>query len=183
MRLFVALDLEPGILAQLRQALTNYRQLAPNAHWTRVESLHLTLKFIGEVDPAREAEIIAALRGLQQAEFPLHLAGLGVFPQPRRPRVFWAGIQPSIQLAHLAQTIESALLPLGIPAEERAFSPHLTLARGHSPADLLPLVPLLRPDQPHWGHQTVREFHLYQSYPVRGLYQYEKRTTFPLAGE
>lgn len=185
MRLFVALDLEPPIAARLHDALQSWRRMAPQARWTRIESLHLTLKFIGEVPASLEDPIAAALREIRQPAFPLEISGLGTFPSPQRARVFWAGIQPSAALEQLAHSIEQRLLPLGIAAEQRPFSPHLTLARGHTPAELRPLLPLLDETPPLWGRQKAGTFCLYQSHPARGTYQYEKRHAFPLgaAGE
>ncbi len=180
MRLFVALDLEPSIAARLHEALQSWRSMAPQARWMRVESMHLTLKFIGEVPPEREERIADALSGIRQSAFPLEMAGVGTFPNPQRARVFWAGIQPSTALEQLARSIEQRLIPLGIVAEQRPFSPHLTLARGRTPAELRPLLPLLQEQPPLWGRQQAEAFFLYQSHPGRGMYQYEKRRTFPL---
>jgi len=180
MRLFVALDLEAPIAARLHEALQAWRRIAPQARWTRVESLHLTLKFIGEVPPAMEDRLIDALRAIRQAAFPLEMSGLGTFPSPQRARVFWAGIQPSPPLQHLARSIEQQLIPLGIAAEPRPFAPHLTLARGRTPTELRPLLPLLDQEPPLWGRQMAEAFYLYQSHPSRGTYQYEKRHAFPL---
>lgn len=181
MRLFVALDLEPPIAARLHQALQAWRRIAPQARWTRVESLHLTLKFIGEVPAEMESPIVEALSGIRQAAFPLEMAGVGTFPGPQRARVFWAGIQLSPELQHLARSIEQQVIPLGIAAEPRPFAPHLTLARGRTPAELRPLLPLLDQEPPLWGRQIAEAFYLYQSHPSRGTYQYEKRHAFPLA--
>lgn len=180
MRLFVALDLEPGITARLHQALQSWRRIAPQARWTQVESMHLTLKFIGEVPPPMEERIIAALGGIRLPAFPIEMTGVGTFPGPQRARVFWAGIQPSTALALLARSVEEQLLPLGIAADQRPFSPHLTLARGRTPTELKPLLSLLEEAPPLWGRQFAETFYLYQSHPARGTYQYEKRHAFPL---
>lgn len=180
MRLFVALDLDTAVINRLQQALNAYRERAPQARWTRIESLHLTLKFIGEVPATDEERVTAALEQIRQKPFPLEFSGLGAFPQARHPRVFWAGIRPSTELEQLAHSIEQLLLPLGIAAENRAFSPHLTLARGRTPDELRPLMPLLQETTPHWGRQIADRYYLYQSHPSRGAYQYEKRREFPL---
>jgi 2'-5' RNA ligase len=102
--------------------------------WVRPEGLHLTLKFLGEVEEAREGELRAALAeaaGPAGAERPVTLAigGCGVFPDFRRPRVVWVGIAPEPALELLQDRVERAFVPLGFPAEARAFRPHLTLGR------------------------------------------------------
>lgn len=180
MRLFVALDLDLSIATRLHEALESWRRMAPQARWTRIESLHLTLKFIGEVPAEMETDIIAALQEIRPSSFLLEMSGLGAFPRPEQARVFWAGIQPSPALEQLAGAIEQRLIPLGIAAEARRFSPHLTLARSRTPAELRPLLPLFRGEPPLWGYQTADRFFLYQSHPTRGSYQYEKRHEFRL---
>jgi 2'-5' RNA ligase len=181
MRLFVAIDLDAVVSRRLGEAIERYRAIAPDARWTRVESMHLTLKFIGEVPPEREPELIAVLQRVDHSAVKLAFGGLGVFPNNRQPRVFWAGVRLYQELTELARKVDEAVHRLGFPLETRAFSPHLTLARARGPRDLKPLVPSLNPDEPHWGDQVATQFFLYQSHPGRGGYQYEKRHAFPLA--
>ena len=178
MRLFVALDLEPNILSALGESLDQFRRLSPDARWTRVEAMHLTLKFIGEVPPAREPEIVDVLSSIEAPRFKLAFRGTGVFGRPRQPKVFWAGVQDSPELRQLAQRVESRLAAIGIPEESRPFSPHLTLARSRTPGDLRAAAE--HAGRPEWGEQQVEEFCLYQSHPTRGQYEYEKRHRFPL---
>jgi 2'-5' RNA ligase len=102
--------------------------------WVRPENIHISLKFLGDVDEAREPELRAALKraaGTRAAARPLTLQieGFGVFPDFRRPHVLWAGVAPDPGLELLQHEVEQAFAPLGFPTEARAFRPHVTLAR------------------------------------------------------
>jgi 2'-5' RNA ligase len=104
--------------------------------WVRPESMHLTLKFLGDVDPARVPEIEAALAAAAGAAppFSLNARGIGVFPGMRKPRVLWMGLEGQLdRLAALQAAVESELARVGFPAEERPFKAHLTLARIKAP--------------------------------------------------
>ncbi len=192
MRLFVALDLDPAIRERMASFLDGVRGFAPDVRWVRAESLHITLKFIGE-QPDRKLETIGkALGEIQSAATGLNFHGYGFFPSARSARVFWVGLDADEHLAKLAGLVEQALEPLDIPREGRAFSPHLTLARGRSAA------PQRRPDDlpsrafqhlqeklsalppPEFGTMTAREFFLYQSKLSPAGSQYTKLQGFPL---
>jgi 2'-5' RNA ligase len=106
--------------------------------WVRPEGIHLTLKFLGSVDEAREAELRAALARAAGREggpagaargVPLHVEGFGVFPDFRRPRVVWAGVAPDPALELLQHRVEQVFAPLAFATEARAFRPHVTLGR------------------------------------------------------
>lgn len=102
--------------------------------WVRPESVHLTLKFLGDVEDAREPELRAALTEAAGHGEPrgvtLHTAGFGVFPDFKRPRVVWAGVTPDPTLELLQHRVEQVFAPLGFPTDARPFRPHLTLGRG-----------------------------------------------------
>jgi 2'-5' RNA ligase len=129
MRLFTAIDLPAEMLEKLGEYLARLRPLA-KLHWSPVENLHITTKFIGEWPEARIEAMNTALRGVKPT-VPIEIAvrGTGWFPDAKRPRVFWAGVEASESLGVLADSTEKAVAALGVAAEERAFSPHLTLAR------------------------------------------------------
>src|SRR5215469_16523492 len=129
MRLFIALDIDDAIREKIRVFLEGVRGFAPDARWVRSESLHVTLKFIGE-KPAETAEAIKGVL-VQVTGSPLELSfrGYGFFPTPKSARVFWSGIQSGPELAKLASAIDDATAKLDVPKKDRAFSPHLTLAR------------------------------------------------------
>lgn len=124
-RLFVAIDFPDGI----RRRLAGLGGGVPGARWTEEDSLHLTLRFIGEVADDQAADIDAALAEVEAPAFDLVLDGVGVFGSGRGARVLWAGVERNEALAHLQAKVESALVRCGLPAEERRFSPHVTLAR------------------------------------------------------
>ena len=98
--------------------------------WVRPENLHITLKFLGEIPSDKLESIKSALRAVT-CEWPVgvNFRGLGLFPNERRPRVLWAGMEASRSLPDLAEAIEEALEKMGVAREEREFTPHLTLAR------------------------------------------------------
>lgn len=124
-RLFVALDFP----VEIRERLAGLGGGVPGARWTDAENLHLTLRFIGEVPDDQLADVDRALAEIAAPAFDLVLDGVGVFGSGRNARVLWAGVERNEALAHLQHKVESALVRAGIPAEERKFSPHVTLAR------------------------------------------------------
>jgi len=129
MRLFTAIDIPEDVMEGLRSLLKRLKPLA-KLSWSPVENLHITTKFIGEWPEERLDEMKRALAATP-APFPVEIAvrGLGWFPNERRPRVFWAGIEGGEPLRSLAHATEQAVAQLGVPVEERPYSPHLTLAR------------------------------------------------------
>jgi 2'-5' RNA ligase len=192
MRLFVALDIENSIRDRIRLFMDGVRGFAPDVRWVRPESLHITLKFIGE-KPAEAAEQIkTALSAIETDSFPIAFQGYGFFPTQKSPRVFWIGIEAGPQLPALAKAIDDATATLGIPKEEHAFTPHLTLARAGSGAprrqkgdgpnrnfqrlqEKLAALP-----SPEFGTMTANEFFLYQSELGRGGSRYTKIARFSL---
>ena len=129
MRIFIGIDLEDEIRSKIARFLEGVSGFAPEARWVRPESLHVTLKFIGEQKPEQVDAIMQRLRQVHGTAFEISVSGFGFFPTAKAPRVFWIGIHAGPELAELAAQIDAAVSELGIPREERAFSPHLTLAR------------------------------------------------------
>jgi 2'-5' RNA ligase len=134
LRTFIAIELGPAMLGQLGDLQARMREDVPPGlvRWVRPQGIHLTLKFLGDV-PAPQVEAIADALGVacaSYAPFTAHVGGLGCFPNPRRPRVIWVGVdEESGALANLQRDVERAMAQLGHPAERRKFSPHLTLGR------------------------------------------------------
>jgi RNA 2',3'-cyclic 3'-phosphodiesterase len=130
-RLFVALNLPPTVREALWAATEPLRQRGLPVKWVRGDGIHVTLKFLGEVEDAREREVVGALGRAASGAHPLPLAlgGFGVFPDLRRPRVVWVGIAPEPALEILQHRVEQEFAPLGFPTEARAFRPHVTLGR------------------------------------------------------
>lgn len=124
-RLFVALELPVA----MRDVLLGAMGGVAGGRWQRDDQLHLTLRFIGEVDRHRAADIAAALDGVRVEPLELALAGPGNFDRRGRIDNLWVGVSPVESVVALAQRINQALLRVGIPAETRAFVPHITVAR------------------------------------------------------
>lgn len=131
MRCFLGLPLPEAWKQALARLLPQLqRGLASRLTWTRPGNWHLTLKFLGEVEEGRAQELGAALLGLRFTAFDLMAGPAGFFPNAKKPRVFWLGLsQGSAECAALAAQVEGLCAGLGFPAEDRPFSPHLTLAR------------------------------------------------------
>ncbi len=129
MRMFVALDLEEEIRRGIARFIEEMRIFGPQVRWIGSDSLHVTLNFIGEKPDSFVANIEQALGSIRAAPFALRFHGVGFFPTPKAARVFWVGIDADPGLAQLASTTEDVLAKVGIAKEQRAFSPHLTLAR------------------------------------------------------
>lgn len=133
-RTFIAIELSQGLkdsLIRLQDRLK--RQVVKRSlRWARPEGIHLTLKFLGNVPAPRIASVSRAVEAACEGfdQFTVELAGLGCFPNPRRPRVVWVGVQePTGTLVRLHEAVESALVELGFEPEDRSFRPHLTLGR------------------------------------------------------
>jgi 2'-5' RNA ligase len=177
MRIFVALDIDAGIRERIARFIDGVSGFAPDARWVRPESLHVTLKFIGEKSEAEVEKITQELGGVHAGAVELNFRGYGFFPSAKAPRVFWVGIETGPELASLAATIDERMAALGIPKEDHAFSPHLTLARGKGGSGspkwhkgdganrsfhrLQEKLSAMLP--PEFGTMTAREFFLYQS--------------------
>jgi len=193
LRIFIALEIDDAIRARISRFLDGVRNFAPDAVWVRPESLHVTLKFIGEKPPEPVEEIKHALARIRATPFELSFRGYGFFPTPKAARVFWIGIEADSQLANLATTVEDTGASLGIPKEDRAFSPHLTLARRRGGSGA-PQDKNDAPNQafqhlqqklaampaPDFGTMTAREFFLYQSQLSRSGARYTKLERFAL---
>jgi 2'-5' RNA ligase len=129
MRLFTAIDIPADLTEALRSFVNRLRPTA-EIGWSPVENLHVTTKFIGDWPELRLDEMKNTLASVPiNGGIDITVKGVGWFPNPRRPRVFWAGIESGEPLRDLARTTERALAQLGVPVDERAYSPHLTLAR------------------------------------------------------
>lgn len=185
MRLFVALEIPEEIRSALGIFLKELRGIAPQAKWVRVENLHVTLKFLGEVPPAKVSAMESALGAIRSARpVTLDFRGMGFFPNEKRPRVFWAGMEASANFKALAEDIDHGLHQLGFPLEDRPFTPHLTLARFDPPG----LPPKLGPvaagnSSRSFGSLTSREFHLIESKLKSTGAEYTTLQSFPFVAE
>jgi RNA 2',3'-cyclic 3'-phosphodiesterase len=164
-RLFVALEIPSEVRANLAALLQELGAISREPKWVRLENLHVTLKFLGEVPDAKADTVRVALGEIRSEQLvKLQFRGLGFFPNAKHPCVFWAGMEASPNLKKLADDIEGAMEKCGIPRERREFSPHLTLARFERPA-----VPerlrstIAENEQRDFGTLRTNEFHLIQS--------------------
>lgn len=131
-RLFWAVNLPAPLKAKLASLQEKLKQTNADAKWVEEQNLHLTLQFLGSVDAQKTVSLTGNMQNALDGfpAFCLRLGGLGFFPNARRPRVFWAGITGDLpSLKRLHEHVQKANLLSGFPAEERKFSPHLTLAR------------------------------------------------------
>lgn len=195
MRLFVALDIDNPIRERIARFVEGMRNIAPDARWVKEESLHVTLKFIGEQPEGSVDQIKQALAATTGRSTEVVFRGCGFVPTAKSARVFWIGMEAGPELAALAAAMDTNLRPLGIPEEERKFNPHLTLARsaGGSGAprwrkedgpkrtfqhlqEKLSVLP-----GPEFGSMTAREFFLYQSRLSPKGSTYTKLAKFDLA--
>jgi len=130
-RLFVALTPPPEVQRAVWDAFAPLRARALPVKWVPPDGIHLTLKFLGEVADDRLAELGGALLDAVAGARAISLVvrGAGAFPDARRPRVFWAGVEPDPAIELLQDRVERVFAPLGFPTEARAFRPHLTLGR------------------------------------------------------
>jgi 2'-5' RNA ligase len=185
MRVFVALDIPAEIRSAISALIKRLEPECRGARWVRPESMHLTLKFIGEIPSERVEQVKKALANIRSTD-PVRLTfqNVGFFPNDRHPRVFWAGMDASLNLAPLAADIERVLEPLGIPREAREFRPHLTLARFKS-EDGLPRLraAIATIGAFEFGAMETREMHLYESRLERGGAVYTRLASFSFAGE
>ena len=181
MRLFVALEIPPGVRKSLAEFLAVLRALSSQPRWVRTDNLHITLKFIGEVQPEKLGDIRVALSAVHSdRSVTLDFRGVGFFPNERRPRVFWAGVEASANLERLARDIDRSLEKLGVPPEKRPFSPHLTLARFEPPGLPEKLRAVIQENaRREFGSVAAREFHLIESKLKPGGAEYTTLETFP----
>jgi 2'-5' RNA ligase len=179
----VALDLSDEVRDAIAKFSDKLRADFPSARWTRIEGIHVTLKFIGEVPEERVAQIESALANVNSAApVEMNFRGAGFFPDERRPRVFWIGIHATPNLADIAGQIEVQLEPVGIARESREFKPHLTLARISESRGIEKLRDALRKHgQIDFGTVHTNEMHLYQSKLGRAGAKYTRLKTFTFA--
>jgi RNA 2',3'-cyclic 3'-phosphodiesterase len=194
MRLFIALDIDDAIRERITRFMEGVSAFAPDVRWVKPESLHVTLKFIGEQPDTAVEQIKAALNTVSAGTTEIHFCGYGFFPTAKSARVFWIGMESGPQLTALASAIYDKTATLGIPKENRTFSPHLTLARGaggsgsprwrkgdgpnHAFQHLQEKLASLH--APDFGTMTPREYLLYQSQLSPKGSKYTKLAAFAL---
>jgi len=175
-RLFLAIDLPKDLREQVSALYYGF----PKTRWTPPEQLHLTLRFIGEVDGLFFRRIVDDLETLKFEPFPLQFTGLGYFPPRRHPNILWVGVDKNEPLIRLQRSLETRLVKLGLAAERRKFHPHLTIARLSPETSLARLADYLSMNGAFsLPPFTVEEFHLYSSHLSRQGADHQIEATFP----
>lgn len=133
LRAFIAVEIPSEIHQAIKKETASLQRAIPASlvRWVPTSNMHLTLKFLGDISPAN-LDLLTNMLGVEASQHPIfeiQFGGLGVFPNPKRPRVVWIGIQAPGELDALQHGIEAAAAKLGYPAEARPFSPHLTIGR------------------------------------------------------
>lgn len=141
MRIFIAVELPGSVVEHFEMLQNRMKGMLENVRWVNPASIHLTLKFLGDIDSDTQETLSRAVRKhtVSQKAFTLSLAETGAFPNMTRPRIIWIGLGGDREsLSGLQQRIESELDGLGYGRENRSFRPHLTLGRVTSPLGVVP---------------------------------------------
>ena len=188
MRTFIAVALDDAVRRKAAALVEQLGELGPGAKWVQPETLHITLLFLGEVDAREILDVCKAVRGVTEnlPPFEMRVAGVGGFPNLRRPRTVWLGVdEGAAEIVELHDEIEEAMLELGgYRREERGFTPHITLGRCKG-EDLTPEMQALLAKQAKWhgGLQTVREVQVLSSELTRNGPIYTVLSREKLLGE
>ena len=167
MRCFIAISLPDERKAEISGIQERMKTAGADLSWTRQEGMHLTLKFLGEVEEKRipkiERSLDMAVDGI--TTFTLSVSGMGIFPDLRSPRVVWIGLkEEGNNLIKLHKGVEEELKKIGFPSEERRFTPHITLGRIRSNRNIEKLLKLIDAEKGiDTGGFEVSEIHLIKS--------------------
>lgn len=176
-RLFTAIELPED----MRDDLSSMEQPLPGARWIDSDDMHITLRFVGDIDNPTAREFVELLAGIEVDAFHARLNGLGTFGG-KDPRTIWAGVEAGPELDQLARAHERAARSAGLPAERRNFKPHVTIARlKHARDDVLARF-LARCGGYRSEPFLVTHFTLFSSKPMTGGGPYVVEETFPLFG-
>ena len=146
-RTFIAIELTDPVRAEIARIEDTLKGKGGDIRWVRPENLHLTLKFLGDVEPEQIAKVEEGVRVAVQEcpPFELVLSGAGAFPNPQRPRVIWVGIrEEGEKLRRVYRSIQHQLFRRRFPKEKKRFSPHLTVGRVRSPRGIEPVTEALQ---------------------------------------
>ncbi|MDX1709514.1 MAG: RNA 2',3'-cyclic phosphodiesterase [Rhodovibrionaceae bacterium] len=176
MRLFVAIPLP----FDLRERLSRLEGGLPGARWVSEDNLHLTLRFLGEVDGRQAHDIDAALSRIRMPAFALQLSGIDCFGEGSKVHSLWVGVERNAELMRLREKVENACQAAGMPPDRRKFKPHITLARfkqhpGPKLQDFMTRHNLLRPPP-----FSVDRFALFSSFLQHSGAIYSEEAEYPL---
>lgn len=182
MRLFAGIDV-PYEMRRNLELLIAHLQPKARIQWSSLKNLHITTKFIGDF-PDEDLHILkdALAEVPVSGDLRIAIQGLGWFPNPHQPRVFYAGVQAFDGLKNLARETDLLCAQLDIPPELKPYHPHLTLARIKAPTDLTALQQAIAGlPSVEFGAYTATQFHLYESKLMPGGSAYYKLASYPLA--
>ena len=185
-RSFIAVELSTEIAGGVRRIQGGLRERTAGVSWVRPEGIHLTLKFLGEVDSGRVEGIASRAEACARAIAPFFIGirGCGGFPNPRNPRVIWIGVDdPSGQLKELQARVEQGMEEMGFTREARAYTPHLTIGRlrsGKGKGDVAQSLEAMKGCD--LGTMEVREICLFRSQLKPTGAEYTKLKVIPLSG-
>jgi RNA 2',3'-cyclic 3'-phosphodiesterase len=183
-RTFLAIRVGDEVEAAIYRLIEELRAPNDGVAWARRDKLHVTLKFLGAaIDSAKLAPLAEAVAAVSKAAtvFQVRTCGIGAFPNLRRPRVLWTGLE-SQALIRLATQIEDAAAHLGFERAERPWAPHLTIARIRDPRRVRSLLGRLQAaNQSEFGESRVGEIALYRSHLSSKGSTYERLASFPLS--
>ena len=169
MRVFIAIEMTDEIKSALSQLQSRLKYAGADVKWVEEKNIHLTLKFLGNIDDNRCKEVTTVLGEVAETvtPFDISVGEVGAFPAPEHPRVVWVGMEKgSEQSASLAHKIDDALYVIGFEKDERAFTAHLTLGRVRSPKNRIALaekIGALNTEKRVQAVQTVSSIILFQS--------------------
>jgi 2'-5' RNA ligase len=183
LRMFIALELSDSLKEGILALIGELRGHGVRASWSRPSTMHLTLRFLGDVDETMAEDVIAAVSAGARAVpgFTVATGSLGAFPSPRRPRVLWMGVEPVEELYELHEGVERELSGIGFPRERRRFHPHITLGRVRDPGakglgDLLETLEAPR------ENVLVRDVRVMKSTLTSAGAEHEELAAVPLLG-
>ncbi len=186
-RTFIAVPLSQGIRDRLLSWRVQWGRQAQDVKWVEPDNLHVTLIFLGEVDNREVPQVCSlteeAVALAELSAFSMKVKGVGCFPNVRRPRIIWAGVeQGAEELIRVHDALEATLETLGYRREERRFTPHITLGRTRSDGPLTQLGQWLTESAAaEAGEMTVQEIHVMGSELTRSGPQYTVLGRVPLA--
>lgn len=179
MRLFIAVKLDGNIMKNISDFMKKLPDTKGGVKWVETENIHLTLKFLGEVNEDRLGEIKNQLSKIKVEQMNLKSKGTGAFPTLSRPRVFWIGLEGETnQLKSMAKEIDEKLNKLGFEKEARAFSAHITIGRVKTHANEDVLTFLKNHIDKEFGEMVIDCFYLIQSILKKEGPKYKVLETF-----
>jgi 2'-5' RNA ligase len=182
-RSFIAILLAEEMKRIVGDLIAQLKKFNADIKWVNPHNLHLTLKFLGYVEEEQVQPISDRLReiALRYSVFPFGLSGTGVFPDLKRPRVIWTGVQGYEEILKIYKDIESAMEAEGFDRETRALSPHITVGRVRSPRGIDKLTQeLVKYKGTDFGRQTAEGIHLMESVLKSGGAEYRSLYEAPL---